>query len=236
VIKALLTAVTASTCEVHEHSLMLAVRACYHIHLSSRNLINRTTAKATLTQMLNISFQSMETVSLELDKLLEEKEKAAQLRRASTPKSGSFSSSLAGAKAPITESGAEGGVDSNADGGDSGAAAADVPEGVAVVQHCLQALIIGAVRQSKSPKGKFGWCTMCGNTANHYCLQTKVPICSVACKQAHLDMLSSSPPSAGAGLAAQGYGGCCIIQKTGVMYHLRCHALHISLSSMPPQG
>jgi hypothetical protein len=45
VIKALLTAVTATTCEVHEHSLMLAVRACFHIHLSSRNKINRDTAK-----------------------------------------------------------------------------------------------------------------------------------------------------------------------------------------------
>jgi brefeldin A-inhibited guanine nucleotide-exchange protein len=68
VIKALLTAVTGNTCEVHEHSLMLAVRACYHIHLSSRSQINRTTAKATLTQMLNIIFQNMEAATQEYEK------------------------------------------------------------------------------------------------------------------------------------------------------------------------
>jgi brefeldin A-inhibited guanine nucleotide-exchange protein len=60
VIKALLTAVTCSTCEVHEASLLLAVRTCYSIHLVSKSTVNRTTAKATLTQMLNIVFQRME--------------------------------------------------------------------------------------------------------------------------------------------------------------------------------
>jgi len=57
VIKALLTAVTSATCKVHAQSLLLAVRACYHIFLTSRNMVNQTTAKATLTQMLNIVFQ-----------------------------------------------------------------------------------------------------------------------------------------------------------------------------------
>eukprot|EP00937_MAST-01D_sp_MAST-1D-sp2_P002936 g2936.t1 len=64
VIKALLTAVTSSTCEVHETSLLSAVRACYHIHLVSDNLVNKTTAKATLTQMLNVVFQRMESFDL----------------------------------------------------------------------------------------------------------------------------------------------------------------------------
>ena len=61
VIKALLTAVVTPHCEMHETSLLLAVRACYHIHLVSRNSVNRTTAKGTLKQMLNICFQKMET-------------------------------------------------------------------------------------------------------------------------------------------------------------------------------
>lgn len=60
VIKALLTVVSSNTCEVHGESLLLSVRACYHIYLVSRNQVNRTTAKATLTQMLNIVFQRME--------------------------------------------------------------------------------------------------------------------------------------------------------------------------------
>jgi hypothetical protein len=61
VIKALLVAVTSSHCEVHEASLLLAVRACFHIHLISKNQVNKTTAKAALTQMLSVVNQRMET-------------------------------------------------------------------------------------------------------------------------------------------------------------------------------
>ena len=60
VIKALLTAVTSQTCEVLEGGLLVAVRSCYNIHLVTRNAVNKTTAKATLTQMLSIVFQRME--------------------------------------------------------------------------------------------------------------------------------------------------------------------------------
>ena len=51
---------TSPQCEVHEASLLLAVRACFHIHLMSKNQVNKTTAKAALTQMLSIVNQRME--------------------------------------------------------------------------------------------------------------------------------------------------------------------------------
>ncbi|CAG2167672.1 unnamed protein product, partial [Oppiella nova] len=60
IIKALLTTVTSHSCQVHEGSILLAVRTCYNIYLGSKNLINQTTAKATLTQMLNVIFSRME--------------------------------------------------------------------------------------------------------------------------------------------------------------------------------
>ncbi len=41
-------------------ALLLAVRTCYNIYLVSRSEVNQTTAKATLTQMLNVVFQRME--------------------------------------------------------------------------------------------------------------------------------------------------------------------------------
>ncbi|XP_046857884.1 brefeldin A-inhibited guanine nucleotide-exchange protein 1-like [Xenia sp. Carnegie-2017] len=50
IIKALLTAVTSSTCEVHEGTLLQAVRTVYNICLASKSLISQTTAKATLTK------------------------------------------------------------------------------------------------------------------------------------------------------------------------------------------
>ena len=63
VLKALLTIVTSSYIRVHENSLLLSVRTCYNIFLASRNLINQTTAKATLNQMLNYVFSCMEIAS-----------------------------------------------------------------------------------------------------------------------------------------------------------------------------
>ena len=65
VLKALLTIVTAPGIRVHENSLLQAVRTCYNIYLASRNLINQTTAKATLNQMLSYVFQAMEAAALE---------------------------------------------------------------------------------------------------------------------------------------------------------------------------
>lgn len=58
--QALLTAVTSQHIEIHEGTVLQAVRTCYNIYLASKNLINQTTAKATLTQMLNVIFARME--------------------------------------------------------------------------------------------------------------------------------------------------------------------------------
>uniref|UniRef100_A0A3Q1CBQ1 SEC7 domain-containing protein n=1 Tax=Amphiprion ocellaris TaxID=80972 RepID=A0A3Q1CBQ1_AMPOC len=70
IIKALLTAVTSQHIEIHEGTVLQAVRTCYNIYLASKNLINQTTAKATLTQMLNVIFARMENqaVSKQLER------------------------------------------------------------------------------------------------------------------------------------------------------------------------
>ncbi len=60
VIKALVTAISSNLCQVHGESLLFAVRACYNIYLVSKYHVNKTTAKAGLTQMMNIVFQRME--------------------------------------------------------------------------------------------------------------------------------------------------------------------------------
>uniref|UniRef100_A0A3Q1GNQ3 ADP-ribosylation factor guanine nucleotide-exchange factor 2 (brefeldin A-inhibited) n=1 Tax=Acanthochromis polyacanthus TaxID=80966 RepID=A0A3Q1GNQ3_9TELE len=71
IIKALLTAVTSPHIEIHEGTVLLTVRTCYNIYLASRNLINQTTAKATLTQMLNVIFTRMENQAVSLTPPLE---------------------------------------------------------------------------------------------------------------------------------------------------------------------
>ncbi|XP_018428534.1 PREDICTED: brefeldin A-inhibited guanine nucleotide-exchange protein 1-like [Nanorana parkeri] len=57
---ALLTVVTSPYVEIHEATVLQTVRTCYNIYLASKNLVNQTTAKATLTQMLNVIFTRME--------------------------------------------------------------------------------------------------------------------------------------------------------------------------------
>lgn len=64
-IKALLTIISSQQCEVHEGSLLLAVRTTYNIYLASRNPINQQTAKGTLTQMVNLTFKKMEDEAVE---------------------------------------------------------------------------------------------------------------------------------------------------------------------------
>jgi brefeldin A-inhibited guanine nucleotide-exchange protein len=60
--------ITTAHCEVHEASLLLSVRACFHIHLISKNLINKTTAKAALTQIISVTHQRMETSDADLQR------------------------------------------------------------------------------------------------------------------------------------------------------------------------
>uniref|UniRef100_A0A8C2HQD9 ADP-ribosylation factor guanine nucleotide-exchange factor 2 (brefeldin A-inhibited) n=1 Tax=Cyprinus carpio TaxID=7962 RepID=A0A8C2HQD9_CYPCA len=78
---ALLTAVTSPHIEIHEGTILLTVRTCYNIYLASRNLINQTTAKATLTQMLNVIFTRMENQAVSNNSALEAQEAEKERQR-----------------------------------------------------------------------------------------------------------------------------------------------------------
>lgn len=52
---------------MHEATILKAVKTCYNIYLASRNLVNQTTARATLTQMLNVIFTRMEMQAMEVE-------------------------------------------------------------------------------------------------------------------------------------------------------------------------
>ncbi|XP_019722181.1 brefeldin A-inhibited guanine nucleotide-exchange protein 2 isoform X1 [Hippocampus comes] len=90
IIKALLTAVTSPHIEIHEGTILLTVRTCYNIYLASRNLINQTTAKATLTQMLNVIFTRMENqAALEAQEQEKERLRLSQNNPSPVPCTGS---------------------------------------------------------------------------------------------------------------------------------------------------
>jgi brefeldin A-inhibited guanine nucleotide-exchange protein len=63
VLKVILTAVTGENSLVHGITLLKAIQACFLIHINSKNHINQTTAKASLTQMINVIFDRLENNS-----------------------------------------------------------------------------------------------------------------------------------------------------------------------------
>lgn len=63
VLKTLLSGVTSTSLRIHGDCLLQAVRTCYNVYLGSKNVVNQTTAKASLTQMLVIVFRRMEADS-----------------------------------------------------------------------------------------------------------------------------------------------------------------------------
>ncbi|KAJ3206765.1 Brefeldin A-inhibited guanine nucleotide-exchange protein 2, partial [Dinochytrium kinnereticum] len=63
VIKVLLTSITSTACEVHGVSLLKVIQTCFNIHVHSKSHINQVTAKASLTQMVNLIVSRMERYS-----------------------------------------------------------------------------------------------------------------------------------------------------------------------------
>ncbi|KAL7606603.1 hypothetical protein Lser_V15G15902 [Lactuca serriola] len=63
VLKTILSAVTSVSLRIHGDSLLQIVRTSYDIYLGSKSVVNQTTAKASLVQMLVIVFRRMEADS-----------------------------------------------------------------------------------------------------------------------------------------------------------------------------
>ncbi|GLT39516.1 hypothetical protein SLA2020_137020 [Shorea laevis] len=63
VLKTLLSAVTSISLRIHADCLLQIVRTSYDVYLGSKNVVNQTTAKASLIQMLVIVFRRMEADS-----------------------------------------------------------------------------------------------------------------------------------------------------------------------------
>ena len=61
IVKAILTLGTSPSCEVHGQSLLMCLRACYNIFLSTKNIDVQTSAKAVLTQIVCAVFQKIMT-------------------------------------------------------------------------------------------------------------------------------------------------------------------------------
>ena len=61
IIKCLLTILTSPHIEIHEQTLLLPIKTCYNIQISSNALINQASARAALTQIINTVLSRLET-------------------------------------------------------------------------------------------------------------------------------------------------------------------------------
>eukprot|EP01137_Pigoraptor_chileana_P033942 Opistho-2@25725 len=191
IIKALLTAVTSSACEVHEGALLKVVRTCYNIYLASRNLVNQTTAKATLTQMLNVIFQRMENQAAQkTDDAQASSQAAVDVPPVAAP------STNGDAASHDTDADADSRTDVQTEGDEDA-------NSVEVMHDALSEQ--PAAGDAETPKetppvdaseaGKYGFCIVCAKPANHYCAQTKQPVCGIECKRKYIEQVESQAPA-----------------------------------------
>ena len=164
VIKSLLTIVTSFNCEVHERTLLEAFKACYHIHITSKNLVNQTTAKASLTQMLHFVFQRMENFSRDCSQE-------------------AFYKFLSGKLCNM--------VDDVCLFEERSKVNPDCPlRSVPLVlnpndPHYRKITQVESKNENNAPAGKFGWCVVCRSSADLYCKESRDPVCSIQCKKVH---------------------------------------------------
>lgn len=62
IVKCLLTILTSPHFEIHEQTMLLAIKTCYNIQITSTSLVNQASARAALTQIINTVLFRFETV------------------------------------------------------------------------------------------------------------------------------------------------------------------------------
>jgi len=61
--KCLLTILTSPHLEIHEQTMLLAIKTCYNIQITSSSLVNQASARAALTQIINTVLSRFEVVN-----------------------------------------------------------------------------------------------------------------------------------------------------------------------------
>lgn len=167
VVKTLLVLVTGP-CQVHDRHLLEAFRACYHIYITSKSLLNQTMSKAALRQMLHTVFHRMETVTPE---------------DSEEPREDSMQKMLRGLLRNLVDDVCLFAARTEQ------FPAETVP--IRAVPYTLQPedplyqsdLNADVVNEEGHQAGKFGWCVVCRKAAESYCTDLRDPVCSLQCRQ-----------------------------------------------------
>ena len=154
-----------------------ALRTCYSIYLLSKNLVNQTAAKASVTQMVNIVFHRLES--------LEPLNKETPIRRETDtePHTPATATSIADTVAPS--------IDSQTLKTEAPQAAPSIsllsgPISTTETSEVGSPTVTTTTTTFTSSSSKYGQCVVCQKDAAHYCRVTLQPICSLACRDQHL--------------------------------------------------
>jgi hypothetical protein len=186
VLKGALTAVSSVSCNAHELALLFGLRACYLVYPQAADDVTKTTAKATLTQIVNLVFNRLEHAATQLKQLhhtekmlLARKRKNAKTVQLLPPPAVPPTSgiTLNGAHETKEETVPEPSSAKHEDGtsatltANAPASAQSSPETPSPAPTASPSM--PPVRLTRGPQGKRGWCVVCGLAANHYCLQVR---------------------------------------------------------------
>uniref|UniRef100_A0A7S1PDF6 SEC7 domain-containing protein n=1 Tax=Vitrella brassicaformis TaxID=1169539 RepID=A0A7S1PDF6_9ALVE len=182
---------------VHGPSLMKAVQTIFQIHRDSRDVQNQRTAQASLTQMLNVVMSRMEFSSSAKPPLVWEplKRPVGDVLHEGGDASPQPDPELLlneWLRSHLTKL-----VDdvcrANPPTAEAAGTAADgeTPTGEGVGEAAASEGARPLLNELGYPCGKFGWCIVCRRPAKHYCIETKDPVCSHACKHTNLYRLNS---------------------------------------------
>ena len=161
IIKVLLTCVTSNTCEVHGPSLIKVFQTCFGIYLQSKSAVNQVTSKACLTQICHFVMQKMETF------VKSTKHEVPVLDDAMKS---------AASQSPLASSPTEELEDRPPD--------SSLPTSA---NHFKS--LTSNIESFNSPPGKYGYCLVCLKPADHFCSNTKDPVCSAKCKNQNLRVI-----------------------------------------------
>ena len=175
-VKTLLTLVI-SPCQVHDRHLLEAFRACYHINITSRSLLNQSLAKAALMQMLQVVFHRMETVNPEDSEEPREDALHKMLRGLMSGMVNDVCLYTARSEQFPAES----------------VPLRSVPYTLQVEDPLYQTdLDADIVNDEGHQAGKFGWCVVCQRPASSYCTDTRDPVCSLQCQQENCQVVDEA--------------------------------------------
>jgi len=163
-VQALMTVVTAQTCEVHANSLLLCLSTVFKIHCNSKSQMNERQASTAMTQMLNTVVQRMELSSADMSR-----------------RGISLDDAAPGAR-QIAQQRAV-----NADLQTMPADRLLNEWNGAMLGKLIDEVVHNSGAEEAQARGKFGFCVVCRAPAAHYCVDTKDPVCSRACKQRNLE-------------------------------------------------